>query len=300
MAVVLARFVAFAAGVALFGAPLFVLYSRLGSEGAPRRLRPLLIGAALLAGLSAAAALVAQTGQMAGEPRAGFDPATLRDVITGSGFGVSILARAGAALAALVALLMMRPGPRLWTATTMLGGVLLAALAWGGHGAADAGVAGVAHAAADVIHLLAAGAWLGALLSLGLMLYARGPPDPAPAVLHGALKGFSGMGSVIVALIVASGLVNGWFLVGPQRLAGIVTTPWGWLLSAKLVLFAAMLALAALNRFRLTPRLAVTLAHDPKAALKALRRSLALESAAGLGVLGLVAALGVLPPPASL
>jgi putative copper resistance protein D len=60
-----------------------------------------------------------------------------------------------------------------------------------------------------------------------------------------------------------------------------------------------MLGFAALNRFRLTPRLAAALARDPTAALCELRRSLLLETGAGMAVLALVAALGRLPPPIS-
>ncbi len=294
--IVLARLAAFVAAAALFGAPLFVLYSGRQDEAAPRLLRPVLTGAALIALLAADVALIAQTAQMAGDLRQGLNPATLHDVVIGSGFGRSIVARACASFLALVVLLRMPPGRRLWSLAVALGAAGLAALAWDGHGAADPGLAGGLHAAADVMHLLAAGVWLGALLCLALGLMAR---TPATEPLHRALKGFSGIGSVAVAAIIASGLVNAWFLVGPQHLAGLVTTAWGRLLLAKLVLFAAMLGLAALNRWRLTPRLEASLADDPAAALAALRRSLGLESALALGVLALVSVLGVLPPPAS-
>jgi putative copper resistance protein D len=298
-AVVLARLAAFVAAAALFGGPLFVLYGGRQDEAAPPGLRPVLIGAALAALLAADVALIAQTAQMAGDMRAGLDAATLHEVLTGSGFGRSIVARAAAGFAALVVLLRMRPGRRVWTLTAALGGVGLAALAWDGHGAADPGLAGALHAAADVIHLLAVGVWLGALLCLSLRLSARAPSDEALSALHRALGGFSGVGSAAVAAILASGLVNVWFLVGPHHLAGLVTTAWGWLLLAKLALFGAMLGLAARNRWRLTPRLEASLAGDPRAALVALRRSVGLETALGLGVLALVSVLGVLAPPAS-
>jgi putative copper resistance protein D len=298
-ALVLVRLVAFVSGVALFGAPLFVLYSGPAGEVAPRRLKPLLIGAAALAAIAAGASLVLQTGEMAGDPAAGLDPATLRDVITGGGFGASILVRAGAALLA-VAMLLARPAAgRLWSLTAALGAVGLAALAWAGHGAADEGPAGLLHASADVAHLLAAGAWLGALLVLILLMAARTPGAAELKALHRALSGFSGVGSIIVAVIVASGLVNSWFLIGRDHLRDFAASLWGQLLLVKLALFAAMLVFAALNRFRLTPRLEAALAGDPRAALSALRRSVALESAAGLTVLALVAGLGVLAPPAS-
>jgi putative copper resistance protein D len=298
-ALVLIRLAAFAAGVVLFGAPLFVLYSGPADEVAPRRLKPLLIAAAALSAAAAVAALVVQTGEMAGDPATGLDPSALRDVIAGGGFGASILVRIGAAMLALGLLLALRSGRRLWTVTAASGAVGLAALAWGGHGAADEGLAGLAHTSADITHLLAAGVWLGALLMLRLLLSARAPDAAALKALHRALKGFSGVGSIVVAVIVASGLVNSWFLVGPDHLGGLTASLWGQLLLVKLALFIAMLGLAALNRFQLTPHLEAALAGDARAALAALRRSLALESATGLAILAMVAGLGVLAPPAS-
>jgi putative copper resistance protein D len=298
-AIVLARFAAFVAGTALFGAPLFVLYSR-GGSAVPRLLRPVLIGAAFLALLAADVALVAQTGQMAGDAAAGFNPATLHEVVIGSGFGRSIVARAAAGFLALALLIAMRPGRRLWTLTAIAGAVALGATAWGGHGAADSGAAGLVHLAADVIHLLAAGVWLGALFCLALLLRLRESAPTETGALLQALKGFSGIGSVAVALIVASGLVNSWFLVGLRHLSGLVTSPWGELLLIKLALFVAMVVMAALNRFRLTPRLEASLPGDPGDALSALRRSVTRETVAGMIILVLVAGLGMLAPPASM
>lgn len=155
------------------------------------------------------------------------------------------------------------------------------------------------HTTADIAHLLAAGAWLGALMMFVLALEARGCGAAEAQVIHRALKDFSGVGSIAVAAIVASGLANGWFLVGLGHLGGLTASPWGRLLIVKLVLFAMMLAFAALNRFRLTPRLEAAGSDDPGAAISALRYSIGLEFALGVGVLALVAALGVLTPPVS-
>lgn len=298
-AVVLVRLGAFAAGVTLFGAPLFVLYGLPRETDSAGALRPILIVAALLTSLAAAAGLVLQTGEMAGDPSAGLDAATLRDVLAGGGFGISMAVRVAAGLLALVLLIAFRAGHALWGLTATLGAVSLAAITWSGHGGADEGAAGLVHALADVVHLLSAGVWLGALAALGLLLNRRSPSSAAVADLHGALKGFAGVGSATVAIIVASGLVNSWFLVGPRHIGDFAGSLWGRLLLIKLALFAAMLGFAALNRYRLTPRLEATLAGDPAAALGDLRRSLALETAVGLAVLVLVAALGRQAPPIS-
>src|SRR3546814_11704396 len=67
-----------------------------------------------------------------------------------------------------------------------------------------------------------------------------------------ALAGFAGAGTLLVALIVLSGLVNGLILVGFDNVGELGTSLYGQLLVIKLVLFGGMLVLAASNRFRLT------------------------------------------------
>ena len=47
--------------------------------------------------------------------------------------------------------------------------VALSSLAWTGHGAASEGATGTAQLIADIIHLIAAGAWLGALAALTII-----------------------------------------------------------------------------------------------------------------------------------
>lgn len=296
-ALILVRLTAFGAGVALFGAPLFVLYAGRPDHITPKLLRLLLIVAAVISALAAGAALILQTGEMAGDPAAGLDPAALRDVVTAGGFGPSVLARIGVALTTL-GLMIVRPAGRIpWSLAAALGAVELGALAWAGHGAADEGAAGVAHLLADIAHLLAAGVWLGALLMFALLLSAARAGNSELNALYGALKGFSGVGSIVVVVILATGLINAWFLVGPEHVGGLLASLWGRLLLVKIVLFIVMLGLAATNRFRLTPRLEAVLAADPRLALIALRRSILLENAFGLTVLAVVAALGLQAPP---
>jgi putative copper resistance protein D len=154
--------------------------------------------------------------------------------------------------------------------------------------------------ASDILHLLAAAVWLGALTALAILLTTarEGARDDA-AALHSALARFSGVGSAVVAVLLATGLVNSGFLVGPSRLGQLFLTPYGVILLAKVTLFAGMLGLAAWNRFRLTPRLEQALG-GVGAAVASLRRSVVLESAAGALVLALVSVMGVLAPPSSL
>ena len=95
-------------------------------------------------------------------------------------------------------------------------------------------------------HLLASGAWIGALAALAAMLLrpTAKMTDEHLILVHRALKDFSLAGTVIVALIVASGLVNSYMLVGPDHILTLPSTLYGQLLMAKLTLFGVMVALA--------------------------------------------------------
>ena len=141
--------------------------------------------------------------------------------------------------------------------------------------------------------------WLGALAALLILtLRRRSETVDGDRILYRALHGFAGVGSASVAVLVLSGLVNSWFMVGPDRIAGLLSTPYGLLLTGKLVLFALMLVLAAANRFYLTPHLGSAL-DDPEylgPAISRLKRSLVMETLLALGLLALVSIMGTLAP----
>jgi putative copper resistance protein D len=300
-AIVALRWVQYGGAVVLFGAPLFLLYGFRG--GAAPNLawaRPTLAVAAGVVALGAAFALVAQTAVMAGSLSEAVKPASLSAMITGAALGKALIVRAAAALLALGAVAALRPGRALWSLILPAGLAATASFAWTGHGAATEGPAGLVHLAADIVHALAAALWLGALAALTILLLRRTAPDD-PGI-HRALDRFAGAGTLAVALLALTGLANSWFLVGPARIAALGNTPYGLWLIAKLALFGLMLALAAVNRFRLTPALGLALANDeePRRELQRLRRSVVAETLAGAALLGVVAVMGTLPPPSAL
>lgn len=185
---------------------------------------------------------------------------------------------------------------------TLCSAIALGTLAWTGHGAMDDAAIGWIHLFADILHLLASGAWVGALLGLVLLVSRRAARVDAAhlALTHRALHGFGAIGTAIVGTIVATGLVNGWMLVGIGNVTTLAATLYGRLLLAKLAIFLCMLGLAFLNRFRFTPAFERSIAaNDHGHALAALRASLALETFCVIAVLGLVAWLGTLAAPAS-
>lgn len=301
-AVVLLRWTEYGASFVLAGGALFALYalpadgpSSAGAMGWPRRL---FAGSAAVLLLTTLAGLVAQTAVVAGSLSAALDPTTLASVLTEMAMGLSSVTRAAVAAIAL-AVLVLAPYRRATLAIVVhLGAIVVASMAWMGHGAATDGPGGLPHLAADIVHLLAAAVWIGALACfLGLAATSWRDGAQAP-VFHAALAGFSGVGTGVVAALVVTGLINSWFLVGPAGAAALLTTLYGRLLLLKIALFTGMILLAAANRFRLTPALRKALG-DPAAngsKVRALRHSLIFELGAGLALLALVAWLGQLAP----
>src|SRR5205807_7357772 len=104
---------------------------------------------------------------------------------------------------------------------------------------------------------------------------------------------FSAVGMAAVGALLATGVANAWYTLG--SVPALFGTGYGRLLLAKLAFFAAMIALAATNRLRWTPRLRATGESAPLA-LDRLRRNAIAETSLGLAVLGAVGALGVTVP----
>jgi putative copper resistance protein D len=100
---------------------------------------------------------------------------------------------------------------------------------------------------------------------------------------------FSSLGHAAVAIVVATGVLNAWLVL--DALPINVSSPYQALLLAKITLVAMMLALALVNRYMLLPRL-----HNSPYAVRQLRWSTIGETVIGLGAVGLVSAIGILPP----
>jgi putative copper resistance protein D len=79
-----------------------------------------------------------------------------------------------------------------------------------------------------------------------------------------------------------------------------LVTEYGKILILKLVIFAFMLAFAAVNRLWLTPRLALPAAMGQSDALRQLARNSTIEVALGLAIFAVVGLLGTLHPAAHL
>ncbi|MEO7689169.1 MAG: copper homeostasis membrane protein CopD [Sphingomonas sp.] len=297
------RWAAYAVLLLSFGLAAFGLLPVWRAE---RRVVTLLRLPELLAAL-AAAGLVVSTAQilamaagMAGVAMLDLDRQTLVDLITGSAIGHAWLARmASLVMLGLAAIYLHRSRAGMLALATVSSAIASATLAWTGHGSMDEGTRGWIHLAADVLHLLAAGGWLGAIAALLLLLRPSVVADPSNLeVAHRGLDRFSGTGTLLVGLILVTGIINSWMIVGPAHVTDLPASIYGQLLLAKLILFVAMLGLAGANRFRLVPVLARAMAaNNYRHALSSIRRSLLLEIGCATIILALVAWLGTLEPP---
>jgi putative copper export protein/mono/diheme cytochrome c family protein len=248
--------------------------------------------------VSAAAWLLLVAAEVSGRPLADvLGGVAVATVLTSTRFGHVWIARVAIALALGLYLLRAKPDARLlsvWGCTAaVLAMALLGGLALAGHGGATPGAAGIVHLAADMAHAIAAGVWVGGLLPLALLLAAarRDAEAPALAAARAATRRFSALGLASVATLLATGIVNTIFLAG--SVPALLGTAYGQLLSAKILLFAAMVGIAAVNRRKLTPRLSSEFAAR---AMRQLQRNASIEASLGLATLGIVGALGTIPP----
>lgn len=216
---------------------------------------------------------------------------TALTVLTGTQFGSVWLARL--AIGILVAAVIMfskadSAVARFLQLTAAL--IFVGSLAFAGHAASTPGINGDAHLAADIVHLVAVSAWLGGLLPYALYLSTLGRENSQASIgdIREVTRRFSNIGIAAVLAIVATGIINTLNLVASTEL--LLLTDYGRLLSLKLAIFAAMLMIASINRYVLTPRLPA-----PRT-VAAISRNAMIEAALGLLVLGIVAALGTLPP----
>jgi putative copper resistance protein D len=171
-------------------------------------------------------------------------------------------------------------------------------LAWSGHAAGGIGFPGVLHFGGDVLHLLAAAAWVGGLIPLLMFIAPRvWSSQPPLAECFRVLRRFSTLAALSVTVLAASGVLNTWFMTNGLR--SFLGTEYGDLVLLKIALFLVMLGFGAANRYWLAPRLLLTNvpAEEDSRALRLLCTFASIEIVLGLIVICVVATLGQLPPP---
>jgi putative copper resistance protein D len=301
---VIARWIHFASVFVLFGSSFFWLY--MGSErfsagpgglpGALRATTVLLRIAAPVAAVSGVAWLACILINMARDIGSVVDPEDLRLFFFETPFGtVSILRLALLTIGVVIAFL---PWHR-WrfAALVPVAALLLVTQAWFGHAAEGAGLYRAIVITTYAIHVLASAAWVGGLPPLLFALSEQRRPEPRKArdCTLDLCSRFSLMAMVAVSLVVASGIANAGFRVGGS-FGKLFGSAYGDVLLKKLVVVAAMLALAYFNRFVAMPRLRAASLKDTTQIVK-LRHSVTLEMVLSILVLGASAILGITMPP---
>jgi putative copper resistance protein D len=172
----------------------------------------------------------------------------------------------------------------------LVSAVLLVSLAWISHAAA-AGTAPLS-LLGDVLHLCAAGLWVGGLLPLAIFLARVRPYFSLGETAARVVRRFSTLSLSCVGVLVFSGISNSWLLVG--SIHALFTTPYGQLLLFKLALFGMLIGFGARNLLAIKSTAPADQTHS--GFLQHLRRNVITEICLGVAVIVIVACLGVTPP----
>lgn len=167
-------------------------------------------------------------------------------------------------------------------------GIMLTSLALTGHAVMHEGWTGLLHQANDVLHVWSVGAWIGALPIVLMVLsdrYRRVYPDMVNAIL----RRFSNIGHAVVALVFLTGLLNTLLILG--RLPLDFHFRYQALLTMKILVAGAMMAIAVFNRYVLVPSM-----RHHRHALRQLCRLTLAEILLSWVALMLLAWLGMLQP----
>ena len=258
-----------------------------------KRTRPGIWISLVVAVVSGAVWLMLQTASMSGMPlHAALSSDVLSTVVNETQFGEVTTIRAGLAICLAACLVYDRSAITRWLRLAAAIG-FAGSVAWTGHAGATMGAAGYLHLCADALHAVAAAAWIGGLVSLIIFLTTSEIRNDASPV-RDSVQRFSVLGIVSVAVLLLTGIVNSVILIG--SLHGLVATEYGLLLMLKVAMFVLMLAFAAVNRYRLTPRLASAGNQQPSLALDQLIQNSVIETIVGTAILVIVATLGTLHP----
>jgi putative copper resistance protein D len=244
-----------AAGVAIFVA---LFARRLATSGG--EVRRLGQAAALAAFVLVAAHYALEAARMAGEMSGMWNP-TLQGMAWNSPARAALICRLLGLL--LIAVGLQRASHR--STIVAVGGAMLTTMAFTltGHTSADAHRGALA--AVLMLHLLVVAFWFGALWPLYL-----GSLRETPAKAADIIERFTAVATWLVPVILFAGIVMAVLLL-PNISA--LSQPYGELLIAKVVGFAVLMGLAAVNKWRLGPALVSGTAQSGRR----FRRSVAIE-----------------------
>jgi copper resistance protein D len=288
-ALVLSRLLHFTATFLLLGISAFLwkIAPPELSDRLERQLRPLLRLSLVVAGATALSWLVLVACNMGEGCAELVHGDVLATVLFDTGFGNAWLVRLG--LIAILGVTIVLSQHYRSREVVLASGLVVASLGVVGHAAMDSGVAAVLHELNHATHLTSAGLWVGGLVPLALVLSQDSSSGDDGAVLS-ALRRFSGMGHATVALVIATGAINTWFILGGWRIN--IGSYYQTMLLAKVVLVIAMTSLAIINRYVLLPQFE----RNSPPVLRLLYRNTLFEVFLGFMAIGLVSYFATLEP----
>lgn len=177
-----------------------------------------------------------------------------------------------------------------WILATLAAFPLAATPALSGHAVATPDWTLLA-VAADTVHVLAAGGWMGGLavlLLVGLPTVQGGPSHHRASTVARLVQAFSLPALILGGLVGLTGLVGAWLHL--ETIGSLWSTSYGQALLVKLAVVGVLFGLGAVNFLRVRPSL------GDEVGTRRLRRSAGWELAVGIVVLLVTAVLVALPP----
>lgn len=285
----LARFLSFGASLVLVGATTFLALR--WPEGFDRRAQRWLTVAALVAFAAALAGTVLQPLYADARPFGDVTRSAVWTDILDTRVGRAWAARA-LLVAAFVPLAVLATGPvrSAWKrfAAPVLGAGVILTFTFAGH--ATTGRHVLLGVTADLVHLVAVALWSGGLAVVFGATRSTRTGEGAGVVA----PRFSTLAVVTMAAIVASGFVQAWRQVGSSD--GLRETDYGRLLLFKLFLVVVLVVVASTSRDLVRRHLADD-SGDGERVRRRLRRSVAVEVAYAVVILGVTALLVNAAPP---
>jgi putative copper export protein len=270
----------YAATLASSGAVLFLaICHRSATAGELAPIRRWMRAALAIAAAAGAARIFTTAGSMSGDA-AGMASGALLSMAWHGGLGLSFSIRIASLGVAALALRRRAPGVLAVAAAA----AAATSFVWVGH--ARALRAPALPMMLESIHLACAAFWIGSLAPLRSLARRLDPRRTGAVAAR-----FSAAAAAAVAALILAGSILLWALLPDFR--SLWTSEYGRLVTLKLSTVACLLGLAALNKWRLTPRL---LAGDA-GAVRGLRASIAMEMVLAAAILAVTAAFTTITGP---
>jgi putative copper resistance protein D len=256
------------------------------AQNVGRRLRSTMTAAIAIAVAATIATLPIQVATIGEGWDDALDPVTVGSVLFATSIGTAWLFQTAAAVILLATLMVSGHGRSSVTAVAAALAAICITLI--GHAVMQSGWLGVLHRLNDVVHVLAAGAWLGGLVPLFLILGMKQPEYRGE--VDRALTSFSTVGQIVVGLVLLSGIANTALVLGTWPTDW--SSPYQALLAAKIAAVGVMTGLALINRYIQLPEVD----RDGSRALQQISMATVGEIGLGLTAIGLVSVFGILDP----